>query len=169
MSSPCPPYHCLWRSSCCSTRSVITGIDAGSQRLPAMIGNQFPRVLVLGAHVHPDPLLLEEPNRFSPDARGDHLGNPFLRKLRGQQPRFMRRGCQPCLVLYSSIFRFDDSKLFTMSKMTAKFPLFHGYRDNLFHLMPLLQDPSLLLILLLRDRKSTRLNSSHVRISYAVF
>src|SRR5690554_7255518 len=67
---------------------------------------------------------------------------------------FMRRWYRVFFTNNSFCFliNFDNNKFFAMTEMHAKFT-FCSWNGN-FHIS---------------DRKSTRLNSSHVRISYAVF
>lgn len=57
---------------------MITGIEAGDQRLLEVIGNQLPRTFILGTHVHPDILLLKQSNGLLSDTCCNHLGDASL-------------------------------------------------------------------------------------------
>src|SRR3989442_3968891 len=75
---------------------------------------------------------------------------------------------------YTTLFRSDDSPADEVGLVSLKIAhlgrkirdtnqIFSALKDNVEQVMANLQDGLML------DRKSTRLNSSHVRISYAVF
>ena len=57
---------------------MITGIETGDQRLLEVIGNQLPRAFILGTHMHPDILLLKQPNGFLSDTCCNYFGNISL-------------------------------------------------------------------------------------------
>src|SRR3989442_3481953 len=80
----------------------------------------------------------------------------------------IRRPPRSTLFPYTTLFRSDRR-----AHLAFPFPLlrFHSRADLPDGLLPqtLITDDAALSDLDERDRKSTRLNSSHVRISYAVF
>src|SRR6266511_5102570 len=68
-------------------------------------------------------------------------------------------------ILYSSFFFFNDTattEIYTLSLHDA-LPILHAFWDELLGPTEANFEPAY------PDRKSTRLNSSHVKISYAVF
>src|SRR2546428_7267662 len=81
----------------------------------------------------------------------------------------IRRPPRSTLFPYTTLFR---SVANYSREFRAEFegkPPIHGSVDPAFHGEPPLYNPEDLLMSALSDRKSTRLNSSHDQISYAVF
>src|SRR3712207_9290693 len=90
-----------------------------------------------------------------------------------------------CLIIYdftiASFFFFNDTattEIYTLSLHDAlpisflsasSFHFSFGIASHLSGSMPVTVTTSVLTVFLRRDRKSTRLNSSHANISYAVF
>src|SRR5207249_10152884 len=95
-----------------------------------------------------------------------HSSSPFSLLLFSFFFLMIRRPPRSTLFPYTTLFR--SSRARATAGRSRPFPL-DAPRELPLRLAPLQLLPLVVLLLRLGDRKSTRLNSSHVSISYAVF